>query len=262
MPETIQHTDINFSSSVPAEKAGADAPVPSPSKPARPDHVPEKFWDAEKGAVRTDELLKSYSELEKTKEKPKEVVPPETEEKPAPDEKPKEEPTEKLPAQFEKFQEEFTETGELSEESYAELESKFGHSRQIVDTYIAGIKARTAEYHGAIYAETGGEEGFKALSEWANENVSKDELSAVDEALASGDKAKAAVAIRGLYARYTEENGREPVLLGGDSSGPSSGVVPFKSRAEVVAAMSDPRYKNDPAYRDQVAERLDRSTVF
>lgn len=31
----------------------------------RPAHVPEKFWDAEAGAVRTDALLKSYLELER-----------------------------------------------------------------------------------------------------------------------------------------------------------------------------------------------------
>lgn len=32
--------------------------------PNRPDHVPEKFWDGENGQVRTDELAKSYTELE------------------------------------------------------------------------------------------------------------------------------------------------------------------------------------------------------
>lgn len=44
-------------------------------KTARPDNVPEKFWDADKGVAKTDEILKSYGELEKAltkaKEKPK-----------------------------------------------------------------------------------------------------------------------------------------------------------------------------------------------
>ncbi|HZF78009.1 MAG TPA: hypothetical protein VE033_19490 [Acetobacteraceae bacterium] len=31
----------------------------------RPEHVPQKFWDAEAGAVRLDALLKSYAELER-----------------------------------------------------------------------------------------------------------------------------------------------------------------------------------------------------
>jgi len=34
-------------------------------KTARPDGVPEKFWDAEAGALRVDALLKSYLELER-----------------------------------------------------------------------------------------------------------------------------------------------------------------------------------------------------
>jgi len=31
----------------------------------KPDHVPGKFWDLEQGVIRTDELLKSYGELER-----------------------------------------------------------------------------------------------------------------------------------------------------------------------------------------------------
>lgn len=33
--------------------------------PARPDHVPVKFWDADTGSIRIDALLKSYQELER-----------------------------------------------------------------------------------------------------------------------------------------------------------------------------------------------------
>jgi hypothetical protein len=33
--------------------------------PTRPDHVPEKFWDSDKGAVRVDDLAKSYGEAQK-----------------------------------------------------------------------------------------------------------------------------------------------------------------------------------------------------
>ncbi|WP_376095440.1 hypothetical protein ACE7GA_03060 [Roseomonas sp. CCTCC AB2023176] len=47
--------------------AGANArPEATPTGPvARPDSVPEKFWDAERGEVRLDALLKSYRELER-----------------------------------------------------------------------------------------------------------------------------------------------------------------------------------------------------
>lgn len=41
-------------------------------KVARPDYVPEKFWDAEKSTVRNEDVFKSYGELEKALTKAKE----------------------------------------------------------------------------------------------------------------------------------------------------------------------------------------------
>jgi hypothetical protein len=44
-----------------------DGPAESAETPARqrPEDIPEKFWDAERGEIRTEALLKSYSELER-----------------------------------------------------------------------------------------------------------------------------------------------------------------------------------------------------
>jgi hypothetical protein len=50
------------------EPAGIDEPAVSGAEPAqteRPADVPEKFWDAASGTVRTDALVKSYLELER-----------------------------------------------------------------------------------------------------------------------------------------------------------------------------------------------------
>ena len=35
----------------------------------------------------------------------------------------------------------------------------------------------------------------------------------------------------------------------------------FRSQAEVVAAMNDPRYDQDPAYRQDIYDKLERSNV-
>jgi len=45
-----------------AEPGAAGAPAPLA---ARPEDVPEKFWDAERGVLRVEALLKSYRELER-----------------------------------------------------------------------------------------------------------------------------------------------------------------------------------------------------
>ncbi len=42
---------------------------------------------------------------------------------------------------------------------------------------------------------------------------------------------------------------------------PSNRGDQFKSQAQVVEAMNDPKYDNDPAYRREVMEKLERSDI-
>ena len=62
-----------------------------------------------------------------------------------------------------------------------------------------------------------------------------------------------------MKAQYDNVNGYEGRMLSGKAPR-SSGDV-FRSQAEVVAAMSDPRYDADPAYRQDLIQKLDRSDV-
>ena len=65
------------------------------------------------------------------------------------------------------------------------------------------------------------------------------------------------IAVAGLKAQYEAANGFEGKMYTGKPP-KSSGEV-FRSQAELVRAMSDPRYDSDPAYRQDVIEKLDRS---
>ena len=49
-------------------------------------------------------------------------------------------------------------------------------------------------------------------------------------------------------------------MVTGKTAPPQSGDV-FRSQAELVEAMSDRRYDNDPAYRQDVIEKLYRSDL-
>lgn len=51
-------TDTNLLTDAPTAAAGTDGP-------SRPPEVPEKFWDAARGEIRLEALLKSYRELER-----------------------------------------------------------------------------------------------------------------------------------------------------------------------------------------------------
>ena len=61
----------------------------------------------------------------------------------------------------------------------------------------------------------------------------------------------------GLKAQYQESNGYEGKMYSGKAPIETKDV--FRSQQELVAAMSDRRYDNDPAYRQDVVEKLQRS---
>ena len=73
-------------------------------------------------------------------------------------------------------------------------------------------------------------------------------------------------------ATYYENNGYEgrmysgsphyePVWIDQTPAQAQDQLPYFRSQAEVVEAMSDPRYENDPAYRQDVYEALERSNL-
>ena len=62
-----------------------------------------------------------------------------------------------------------------------------------------------------------------------------------------------------MNAQYREANGYEGRMLQGKPAQTSGDV--FRSQAQLVKAMSDPRYDNDPAYRQDVIAKLDRSDL-
>ena len=58
-------------------------------------------------------------------------------------------------------------------------------------------------------------------------------------------------------AQYQNANGYEGRMLTGKP--PANQSAAFRSQAELVRAMSDPRYDNDPAYRQDVLGKLEQS---
>jgi hypothetical protein len=149
---------------------------------------------------------------------------------------------------------EYAKGGKLSEETYASLE-KAGIPKAEVDTYIRGKQADADAYDAAVYGTAGGTEAYTALIEWAKTNLSEPEKVAFNEAVTSGNPAKASLAVEALTSRHAAKRGNPPNnLLSGKKS--ATGSQPFKSQVEVTAAMRSPQYKNDPAYRAEVVERL------
>jgi hypothetical protein len=116
----------------------------------------------------------------------------------------------------------------------------------------------TEEYANGLKNAVGGEKQYNEMIGWAGQNLSSEEIESYDAIMEQGNPAAAYWAVQALTYRYRDANGVEGDLVQGKS--PGAGGT-FRSQAEVVQAMSDPRYDNDPAYRQDVMRKLERSNV-
>jgi hypothetical protein len=223
----------------------------------RPDNIPEKFWDAEKGELNSDALLKSYTELEKKGTKPEENKTPEAPKSEA--EKVAAEAATKAGLNLDDLSAAYWDQGELTEEQYASLE-KGGYSRQIVDQYIEGQVLVVEREQAKAYEAAGGEDQYTSMVEWAADALDAKQQNAYNEAIASGDINKVVLAVQGLKARYDKVNGAEPSFVQGGAG--QGGSDAYESAAQMKADMGDPRYKSDPAFRKRVEQKVGRSTAF
>ena len=98
------------------------------------------------------------------------------------------------------------------------------------------------------------------MIDWAGSNLSSEQIEGFDSLVESGNVQAIAIAVAGLKAMYESANGYEGEMLTGKA--PSTAGETFRSQAEVVSAMSDPRYDRDEAYRDEVIRKLENSPSF
>jgi hypothetical protein len=102
----------------------------------------------------------------------------------------------------------------------------------------------------------GGAEKYQELVSWAGENFSEEEIAAFDSVVETGNIPAIKLAIQALQYRYNDNMGYEGNMIQGK---PAQSREVFRSQAELVRAMSDPRYDQDPAYRMEIMEKLERS---
>ena len=159
----------------------------------------------------------------------------------------------------------FTDTGEISEDDYSKL-GEAGFSKQVVDTYLDGLRGvgegdeiPTQQIQN-IKDSVGGDQAYEQMANWCQENLSEQEIKAFDKITETADAPVIQLAVEGLYTRYQNAMGVEPDLVTGRPA--ASGPNPYRSTAEVVAAMSDKRYGKDVSYTEDVQNRLAGSDVF
>jgi len=229
--------NVSINGAPPENTPPADTPAGD-----RPQWLPEKFKSAE-------DLAKAYTELEKKLSAP-------SKQEPAPPAKPDgNTPPADAPkgVDFGALAAEYEENGTLSEDSYKAMEAA-GIPKNIVDVYVQGVQAMQYQRQQEGYKLVGGEESYSKMTAWAKANMSPAEIAAFNEGV-SGSLEQMAFVVKGLHARYESAVGKTPALLNGSASSNNAGSG-FASQAELIAAMSDPRYAKDSAYRKQVEARV------
>jgi hypothetical protein len=218
--------------------------------PERPEWLPEKFKSPE-------DMAKAYSALEGKLGQPQE------EQQDAEDlvSADASEVSEVLGANgidFDVLQQEYQELGGLSEDAYKALEEA-GFPETVVDQWIAGQQAISQQVQSEMHSLVGGTEQYQELVGWAADALPEAEIDAFNATMETQDPDMIRLAIQGLNARYRSE--AAPNLIQGSTGAVSTGGK-FESNAELTTAMSDPRYAKDPAYRQAVADKLARSSLF
>jgi len=110
-----------------------------------------------------------------------------------------------------------------------------------------------------IKKSVGGDRVYANVVNWAKDSLDKSQVNAFDEVVNTGSVEAIKLAVAGLKAQYDNANGVEGRMVTGKAPTNSGDI--FRSQAELVAAMNDPRYDRDPAYRQDVVEKLDRSNL-
>ena len=153
----------------------------------------------------------------------------------------------------------FSNSNQLKPETVQKLKEM--PSEQLIDAYLElqkNAKVAQQELSSAdaqsILASVGGEESYNETLAWAADNLRPDEVAAFDNVINSGNKDAIFFAVQALNQRYKDAVGFEGKRVSGKSV--KNTVKGFRSQAELARAIADPRYRDDPAYRIDIEQRL------
>ena len=218
-----------------------------------------------------EELESAYLSLQKKLGQEEETDYEESDEGYAEEEETDEEVSEYAPAVSlinEASDEYYANDGTLSEETIEKFSEM--SSQDLVNAYMEMYEtgqvgqqsqdtAMSEAQVNSVMNSAGGESNYNQVIEWAASNLGDRQIDAFDSVVDSGNPAAIGIAFQGLQSAYNEANGYEGRMLQGRAA--SSAGETFRSQAELVSAMADPRYDTDEAYRDDILRKLNESDL-
>ncbi len=210
-----------------------------------------------------EDLEKAYIELQKKLGEPQEESTPEAEVESEPE--PVEEETVEVSEDF--FEDLWKQS--QNDNGYADATVEQLQKMDPVDVAQAFLDYRANQVDSntlkqvdidAIQESVGGKEAYKEMTTWAQTNLSDKDRQLFDHVIGLGDGPAAYFASQMLASKYKDAVGFEGEMVHGGNPTPDK-IEIFRSQAELVRAMEDPRYDKDPAYRQDVADKLAVSNI-
>ena len=210
-----------------------------------------------------DDLLAAYRQLEQKLGSSKEEV---TDEEVA-DEAPvaEEEQVSDEPSETVKYMEQlgkvYDEQGSIPDEAVEALSQM--DAKELVSSYLkyySNSEKSNQETQMAVEAITdiknsvGGENAYSEMITWAAGNLPANEIDDFNAVANSGSPVAIKFAVEALSNRYRNTEGYEAPLVTGRKA--KTGTKGYRSQAELARDISNPKYANDPAFRQDVEARL------
>ena len=183
----------------------------------------------------------------------------------APQEEAQEEKSE-APAEvsvLDRMWEEATSGDEFSEELTKEIQNMA--PTDIANAYLdyrqkqeqqptAGSRDFSTDEITQLKSIVGGDKNYTNMIDWAQKSLNEQEVKMFDAVMERGDPLSAFFAVRSLAYAYNDAIGYDGNMVQGKA--PRQSNDQFRSQQEVVRAMADPRYDDDPAYRREIMDKL------
>ena len=166
--------------------------------------------------------------------------------------------------EWSKYSTEFTVNGNLSDDSRKAIKERLGVPDFVIDDFMQGQKARLQNAYAEAANRVGGKDTLARVFDWASKNLTPQEQATVNASLATPSWE---VTLLGLKTKYesslaTKVTANEPVKTGktvGQGTANTINTLPYGSKTEFYTERSDPRFKNDPKFRQAVELRMSKT---
>ena len=156
---------------------------------------------------------------------------------------------------FKALEEEYNKNGQLSSASLEAL-ANAGYPKEVVDAYISGVEATQEKFYNAVVGFAGGEEEYRQVAQFVSSQGEK-AVQDFNDTINTGNLGVINMVIQGVKANMKAVNGTtNQTILGQSTGGTTGNTNAYLSKQQMLDAMNDPRYDEDPIYRKEVETKI------